>query len=215
MHPMIQKATATPEKPRGRPPAFDSEAVVACAVPIFWRCGYKGASLTELEQELGVNRSTLYNSFDGKEGLYRAAVEAYLNDVGSLLFEPLEQGTRGLDDLVAFTDRHRLSLTDPAIPPGCLLVNAMVTGDAPQAVEQYLRSFRDAIETALERAAALGELSPSTPSGLASVFLTATLGINLAAKSGMAVDQLHELFNGLRDLVEGWAPGREQPVSAQ
>ena len=80
-------------------------------------------------REPGVNRSTLYNSFDGKEGLFHAAFESYLADVEATLIAPFRDGTQGLEDLVAFTERQRLPLTDPTLPPGCLLVNAMVTGE--------------------------------------------------------------------------------------
>ncbi len=73
---MVQNASQPTENLRGRPPSFHAETVVADAVGVFWRYGYEATSLAELEQELGINRSTLYNSFDGKEGLFQAAVRS-------------------------------------------------------------------------------------------------------------------------------------------
>lgn len=178
---------------------------MAGAVGVFWRCGYDATSLDELEAELGVNRSTLYNSFDGKEGLFSAAVETYLAEVETNLIGPLRDGTQGLDDLVAFTDRQRRPLTDPTLPPGCLLANAIVTGDAPEATARYLQSFRGAIEAALVRAAERGEVSPRDRSAQASTFLTSVLGTTLAAKSGMSVAELDGLVDGLAATVRSWA----------
>ena len=134
---MVQNTNYAAKNLRGRPPSFDAETIVADAVRVFWRCGYRATSLAKLEQELGVNRSTLYNSFDGKEGLFQAAVEVYLNDLEEGMFGPLRDGTQGIEDLVAFTDRLSVGLTDTEVPPGCLLVNAMVTDDAPEATARY------------------------------------------------------------------------------
>ena len=205
MHHMVQNTNYAAKNLPGRPPSFDAETVVADAVRVFWRCGYKATSLAELEQELGVNRSTLYNSFDGKEGLFQAAVEVYLNDLEEGMFGPLRDGTQGIEDLVAFTDRLSVGLTDTEVPPGCLLVNAMVTDDAPEATARYFQSFRDAVDTALRRAEQLGEVSPQTRSAQASTFLTAVLGANLAAKSGMPATELRELIDGLGATVRSWA----------
>ena len=205
MHRMVQNANYAAKNLRGRPPSFDAETVVADAVRVFWKCGYKATSLAELEQELGVNRSTLYNSFDGKEGLFQAAVEVYLNDLEEGMFGPLKDGTQGIEDLVAFTERLSLGLTDPGVPPGCLLVNAMVTDDAPEATARYFQSFQDAVDAALRRAAELGEVSPQTRSAQASTFLTSVLGANLAAKSGMPATELRKLIGGLGATVRNWA----------
>ena len=205
MHNVVQNATQPKKSLRGRPPSFDADAVVAEAVNVFWRCGYQAASLAQLEHELGVNRSTLYNSFGGKEGLFQAAVEAYLAGVESELLGPLRDGNRGIDDLIDFLERQRLPLTDPDLPAGCLLVNAMVTGDAPEATRQYVQNFRDSIEVALQRAAELGEVSSQDRPAQTSTFLSAVLGTNLAAKSGIPVAVLHELIDGLSATVRSWS----------
>ena len=202
---MEQKANRAVTSPRGRPPSFDAETVVADALQVFCQCGYEATSLAELEQELGVNRSTLYNSFDGKEGLFRAAVDVYLDILEEGMFGPLREGTQGIEDLVSFTERLSLGLTDPTLPQGCLVVNAMVTHDAPEATAQYFQSFRDAIDAALQRAAELGEVSPLAQSAQTSTFLSSVLGANLAAKSGVPATELRELINGLGATVRSWS----------
>ncbi|MFV1989746.1 MAG: TetR/AcrR family transcriptional regulator, partial [Acidimicrobiales bacterium] len=143
-------------------------------------------------------------AFDGKEGLFRAAVDSYVDRVDELLVGPLRDGTGGLEDLLAFTNRQREPLTDPCGPPGCLIINAMVTGDAPEATQRYLDDFRTAIDSALTRAADLGEVSPDDRSAQAATFLASVLGANLAAKSVMSQSELHELIDGLRATVRSW-----------
>jgi hypothetical protein len=85
------------------------------------------------------------------------------------------------------------------------VVNAMLTEDAPQATRRYLQSVRDAIESALDRAANLGEVAPQSRSAYASTFLTSVLGANIAAKSGLPETEIYELIDGLRATVRGWA----------
>jgi len=205
MHVVVQKATDPDQILIGRPPSFSTEKVVANALDTFWRLGYEETSLADLERDTGVNRSTIYNSFDGKEGLFVAAVASYLDEVEATMVGPLRDGTGGLSDLLAFIERRRAPVTDPAVPRGCLLANAMVTGDAASATSHYVRTFRDAIDAALDRAVELGEIGPEEQSPHAATFLACTLGVNLAAKSGMSVTELHELLDGLRDTVKGWA----------
>lgn len=207
MHLVVQKATGSKENLVGRPPLFDKASVVADAVDTFWRRGYHATSLADLEHRTGINRSTIYNSFDGKEGLFGAAVASYVSEMEAVLIEPLRQGTSGLTDLLAFIERHRSPLTDAAVPPGCLLANSIVTGEVPEAIGQYLRGFREAIDAALGRAVDLGEIGREDQVSYAATFLGCTLGANLAAKSGMSGSELDELLDGLRDTVKGWLTG--------
>jgi hypothetical protein len=47
----------------GRRKNFTREAVLEKALPVFWRVGFAEASLHELEQATGVNKSGLYAEF--------------------------------------------------------------------------------------------------------------------------------------------------------
>ena len=49
-----------------RPRAFDYERVVAGATEVFWDGGYEGTSVDDLEHGTGLNRSSLYRTFETK-----------------------------------------------------------------------------------------------------------------------------------------------------
>jgi hypothetical protein len=53
----------------GRPKKFNRKGVLEKALPVFWRHGFADASLHELEQATGVNKSGLYSEFEDKEDL--------------------------------------------------------------------------------------------------------------------------------------------------
>ena len=85
---------ASPEaRRRGRPPKFDHDQVVAEAIAAFFQKGFEATTLADLEAVTGVDRSTLYNSFGGKTGLYQSATDTYLSLAEGGLFAPLLVGT--------------------------------------------------------------------------------------------------------------------------
>ena len=76
----------------GRPKKFTLEAVLEKALPVFWRRGFADASLHELEQATGVNKSGLYAEFNDKEDLFVQSLRYYLESLeekGLLTAEPL------------------------------------------------------------------------------------------------------------------------------
>ena len=205
MHGVVQKSSGSEKPKRGRPAEFDRERVIRGAVTLFWHDGLQRVSLENIEERLGIGRSTLYNSFGGKDGLYRSAVKSYLDGTNEAIFSVALQGTAGLEDLVALLKRQQAVLTNPGNPRGCLIVNAMTTSDHPEEAEQYLQLLTEAIATALSRAAAMGEIRSSEVGKLTSALRTSMVGANIAAKSGATVVELDEVFAGLIHNVRSWS----------
>src|SRR5258708_26585610 len=76
----------------GRPKNFTRDAVLEKALPVFWRRGFADASLHELEQATGVNKSGLYSEFKDKEDLFMQSLRYYLESLeqkGLLTAQPL------------------------------------------------------------------------------------------------------------------------------
>ena len=57
-------------------PKFDEAAVIAAAAGVFWRHGYTAASVNDLTEATGLSRSSLYQRFGDKDGLFREALAA-------------------------------------------------------------------------------------------------------------------------------------------
>ena len=76
----------------GRPKNFSRNGVLEKALPVFWRHGFADASLHELEQATGVNKSGLYSEFEDKEDLFLQSLRYYLEGIekkGLLTAQPL------------------------------------------------------------------------------------------------------------------------------
>lgn len=176
---------------------------------VFWHEGYEGASLAHLERGTGANRSTLYNSFGGKRGLFLSALAQYRRRLGEQMLVPLEQGHDGLADLHAFLDRFAAQLEGPAGADGCLMVNTMTElaggDDAVVAqVDAYLERSRTALRAALERAARRGEVRPAGREARADAFLALVLGINATARSGVPRGQVRAMLDAAHAQVDDW-----------
>ncbi len=58
---------------------FDKEEVLDRAMNLFWKKGYNGTSIRDLEKATGLGKSSLYNTFGGKEALFLVTLKRYLS----------------------------------------------------------------------------------------------------------------------------------------
>jgi AcrR family transcriptional regulator len=106
--------------PMGRPKNFSRKGVLEKALPVFWRRGFADASLHELEQATGVNKSGLYSEFEDKEDLFVQSLRYYLEGLekmGLLTAEPL-----GWKNIERFLKMGPCSMEGQK---GCFAVNSM------------------------------------------------------------------------------------------
>src|SRR5579863_4395904 len=107
-----------------RPRAFDHDRVVAAAKEVFWDRGYEGATVAELENATGLNRSSLYLAFETKLGLFQAALTDYERSFIDVMLGPVEAEGAGLQEAAGFFRALAKLFTDPQAARGCLQVNS-------------------------------------------------------------------------------------------
>ena len=56
---------------------YNVNRVLEKSMALFWQKGFNGCSVNELVKETGVNRFSLYNEFENKEGILYASLELY------------------------------------------------------------------------------------------------------------------------------------------
>src|SRR3984885_7672866 len=62
-------------------PQFDETSVIAAAIGVFRRHGYAAAAISDLTEATGLSRSSLYQRFHDKDGLFQEALSAYTQRV--------------------------------------------------------------------------------------------------------------------------------------
>jgi TetR/AcrR family transcriptional repressor of nem operon len=179
--------------------------VLDTALEIFWLQGYRETSTRDLEAQLGISQSSLYNAFGSKQQLLDSALERYERRISDELLLPLENAAEGIEAIDRFfADLGRWISTEGR--RGCMILNLMAeTADSDDHLasrtRSYRRRLRAAFRAALEREA---ESKPDTIDDEVQVLVTAVLGINIAARGGAKPAELRRSIDALRRLVRGW-----------
>jgi len=190
---------------RGRPLGFDMAQVIDDAMRTFWELGWRGTSVSVLEERTGVARSSLANTFGSKRELYLAALRRYAEIVDELLLDPMANGVDGVDDVLQFFEELRRSKSSAPGSWGCLMAVSMsdLGADDPDVVSET-RAYRErlvaALEAALTRAEAKGEIQLGDAGTCAAAFAAAVIGINVAARAGATSNELDAFVSGISNL---------------
>ena len=200
--------------PPGRPREFDVGQAVDRAMKLFWRKGYEGTSLTDLTEALGITRPSLYAAFGNKEGLFRAALDRYVEGPSGYIADALKAPTaRAMAEQIL---RGAVKLNTNARHPGCLMVHgALACGGEAEAVRRDLGSRRLAGEQIivehLKKAKASGDLPPDcNPRDLARYLRSVVYGIAVQAAGGATERDLQKVV----DLaMHAWPAGGKRKKS--
>jgi len=191
----------------GRPREFDAETALDQAMEVFWRHGYEGATIAQLTEAMGINPPSLYACFGNKEGLLKAALDRYTKLRGVWMDEVVAAPTaRDVAErmLMGIADKQ----TDPANPPGCLLVQGGIAcGSGSENVPFELAARRaeneDQLRERFVRAKAEGDLKPSSdPAALARYVSAVSVGMGVMASSGSDREALRQVASVAVQAVE-------------
>lgn len=197
----------------GRPREFDADVALDQAMEVFWRHGYEGATIAQLTEAMGINPPSLYACFGNKEGLLKAALDRYTKLRGVWMDEVVAAPTaRDVAErmLMGIAEKQ----TDPANPPGCLLVQGGIAcGSGSENVPFELAARRaqneDQLRDRFVRAKAEGDLKPSSdPAALARYVSAVSVGMGVMASSGADREALRQVANVAVQAVEAQSAER-------
>lgn len=191
----------------GRPREFDAEVALDQAMEVFWRHGYEGATIAQLTEAMGINPPSLYACFGNKEGLLKAALDRYTK-----LRDAWMDGVVAAPTARAVAERMLMGIadkqTDPANPPGCLLVQGGIAcGTGSENVPFELAARRaqneDQLRDRFVRAKADGDLKESSdPAALARYVSAVSVGMGVMASSGADREALRQVASVAVQAVE-------------
>lgn len=161
-----------------RPRAFLESEIIAKALPAFWRAGYEGCSVSDLTQATGLQRQSLYNAFQDKQGLFRAVLARYRKGVDESLL-PLRQPGAGLVALRRYMEGV-LDMQRSGSFGACLFVKTSydpAAGDASirRTVEDGAAQVRAAFKAVIESCRKTGEILAGTDAADHAAYLYAVM----------------------------------------
>lgn len=175
-----------------RPQEFDSQFAIDASMAVFWERGLHRTSVDDLLLASGLARSSLYNSFGGKQAMFEAAVQRYVELQETRLQATLDSGSL----------EHALSklfhgvVNDNNEGRGCLLVNCASAASQREAEElpglrtAFSRMF-SVVQSRIYRAQQSGEISESVSAADAAMLVCATLsGFRVFRKAGIPKEKI-------------------------
>ncbi|MEM9131693.1 MAG: TetR/AcrR family transcriptional regulator [Actinomycetota bacterium] len=201
--PSPSTASQTKRK-RGRPRSFDEIQVLDRSIDVFWQRGYRDVTTRDLEREIGISQSSIYNAFGSKEGLYSEVVGRYRHRLETELLPSLEQPTPGADSLLAFIDASAEWVGNPA-RPGCLMLSI----DAEQkAAHDHLVDYRARLQEALRAAVSAFTTDEDAIARRTTMLEVMTLGLCTAARTNGCDKELQRMVDAITTQIRIWAdPG--------
>ena len=106
-----------------RTASFDRDVLIANAREIFWKKGWAGTSMKDLEKGLGLHPGSFYAAFGSKDALYELALDRYVEE-GQARLDQLVQTHGALGALKAYL---RSVVEDSAMPVrACMLSKTLL-----------------------------------------------------------------------------------------
>lgn len=109
--------TDTPKPSRGRPRTMNAEEVLDVAMNAYWQGDPADVSINAVCQLAGISKPSLYREFGNEDGLMRAVLDSYAEQVLSAVFDIL-QSAKGLRATLG--DLTEFASADPRMETGCL-----------------------------------------------------------------------------------------------
>lgn len=192
----------------GRTSEFDRRVVVQAALTEFWTHGFNGTSTETLCRVTGLGRSSLYNAFRSKVGLYEECMSRYLADADESVDAILTGGSASIlerisalfDDLIDGEMDRRAS----GKPSGCFSVNtALEAANDPELTVPHehvvanLRRRLSIVADYLHAGQASGDIATTLPPpAQAEIINGAVVGIRVAARVGSGRDSMRAIADG-------------------
>jgi len=167
---------------------FDEKLILEKAMELFWKKGFHSTSIQELVNHLGISRSSIYDTYGGKDELFLKSFQLYRNTNITGFSNFLNQQTevkKGLRKLFEMAIEQSVTDMDRK---GCFVVNTtteLVPGDI--GIQSILKENKEIFVNIFYKFLLKGEQSGEIPKGknlksIANLFFTLYNGIKVVSK---------------------------------
>jgi len=192
--------STTPRTAVGRPRGFDADQALDHALEVFWQHGYEGASLSDLTEAMGINKTSMYAAFGNKRDLFDKALARYAKvDMAYVRTALAAPTARQVAE--TYLRENVNAVTSAGRPAGCFTVqtglacgpaNADVTATLAHARRAGELAMRDRFRHAIDD----GDLDPAhDPDDLARYIMTVSEGLAVHASAGATRNDLDRVVD--------------------
>lgn len=186
----------------GRPRSFQDHEVLERALELFWKNGYESTTTRQLEDELGLSPSSIYNAFGSKHELLLKALTVYERRITENLVAPLEEASDPIRGITDFFDALAHWVTHDG-RRGCMIINLMAENAGEDvAITRRTRAYRKRMRRALGNA--LARAGVDNCDAKADILYGLVLGLNIAARGGGLTAEVKSLVHSAHSVIDGW-----------
>ncbi len=174
-----------------RTKVFDEEAVLNKAVNLFWKKGYNATSAQDLVEELGISRSSLYDTYGDKYQLFKNSLLQYRKNFSRAMIAMIEKSDdyeKTIKEVLQFVITESIQ---EKCSKGCFMVNTSIelaphNTEIAEIVNSNMKDVEDAFFLLIEKGQATGQFSKNhSARALARFIFNAISGLRVASKSGV------------------------------
>lgn len=179
---------------------FEPDEIADAAMQVFWQRGYAATSIQDLTEGTGLSRSSLYNAFKSKHGLYQQALRRYheLSAVNVILLSESGPAKVLIRQLLMRIVEDELG---DAKQRGCFAANASLElaaqdQEVAELVAQNLLRLEKALEKLLTRGQQEGDITQANnPRALARFMVNTIQGIRVLSKGSASQGRRQRLLD--------------------
>ena len=190
-----------------RKPEYDRDDLIDRARNLFWKRGWAGTSLKDLEAELKLKPGSFYAAFGSKDALFELSLDRYARDGAERLLGLAEE-LGPLSALQSFP--HLIVENDAAPAKACMLAKTVLELRArdhalADRANQHLQTMETQFADLFRRAQAEGNVHTGhDPTALARRYQSDLLGLRASAeRAGVDAHAIaRDMADGLKRLAQ-------------
>ena len=173
-----------------RTKVFDEETILNKAMNLFWQKGYHATSAQDLVKELGISRSSLYDTFGFKRELYVKALLKYRKEWLDPVMERANNVTDPEAHIKSLFEFVKQETFDANLTRGCFWVNtAIEMAPADPEITAIAKSIMNDTENAFYKVIKKGQqlgvfTTRHTARSLATFVINSISGLRVNVKLG-------------------------------
>jgi len=187
---------------------FDERQALVSAMLVFWEKGYEATSIQDLEQAMGLNRTSIYNAFGNKRAIFNSVMTCYKESVMSSLLAELDSTPNVREGVRRLLNGALNIHFDEDNPGGCLVVLSVLESEqhdaeSRAAMQQTFQDLKSALQDRLSRAKKAGELSKDLNVGSTATTISTTMaGMMVMGKANFSKAALKKTINQVVSLLD-------------
>jgi AcrR family transcriptional regulator len=123
---------------------FEHNDVIEKATALFWQHGYDNTSMSQLESAMGINKFSIYASFESKQGVFIQSLQCYRNKLSPMVIK-LKSSEQGIHAIKQYFYDCLEMYRDTKGSKGCLMTNTrgQISREQHPAIFKEIDTFVD------------------------------------------------------------------------